>query len=113
MTFTLRVNFFLISFLLCSRNFSDQDSVIDTALKAREFTVKTLKTNFYQSSKASAALDPATGRMVTTSGLLSSRVLRTGTGIIVSSWGLVVTNFHTIINTNKLLVKVLYSDFIK
>ena len=106
MTFTLRIKIYLVFFLLCSRNLLAQDSVIDTAIKAREsiVTVKALKTDFYQSPKASAALDPATGRVILAHKLLSSHALRTGTGVIVSSSGLIVTNLHTIINANKLSV---------
>ena len=96
----------MIFFLLCGRELPAQDSVINTAIKARAsiVTVKALKTNFYQSPKTSAALDPATGRMIVARNLLSSNVLRTGAGVIVSSSGLIVTNLHTVLNANKLSV---------
>ena len=84
-----------------------QESLIETALKARQsiVTVKARTTIAHKSPKASAAIDPQSGRMIVAQRVRAARFEQNGAGVIINPSGLIVTNLHIVRGAQKLGVR--------
>lgn len=84
-----------------------QGSLIETALEFRESIVTVnalLAPQGIASPKAQAAIDAKTGRIVVASKVKAAQVGKQGAGVIIHPSGLIVTNIHTLYNTQKIAV---------
>ncbi|MCA9398874.1 MAG: trypsin-like peptidase domain-containing protein [Candidatus Omnitrophica bacterium] len=104
-----RLIFVLLILSLC-RNGYTQTSVLESILHSKKSIVDITAriTNVFQNPKASAAINPQTGKLLVARQKLVGRHDRTGAGVIISKDGLIVTNLHTVKFAQKIAVR-LYS----
>lgn len=92
--------------LLISRYTIAQTSIIDTAQKSIPsiVTVEAENVKLIKSPGTSAALDKKTGRLILLQNIKTNIQKRAGAGVIIDPSGIIVTNLHTIINTDQIKV---------
>ena len=89
---------FLFTHIFLPTNAAAGDSVIESAIKARRSIVHifAFQTQFFGSARASALLDPASGKMLIARNMKTLHAQKMGAGVIIDPAGMVVTNLHTV-----------------
>lgn len=98
---------FWIFFIFFPQTAWSQSSLIDSVLKSRQSVVhiKALREEIRALDKKKPVLNSKTGRISMAQKAITASLQKTGAGVIITTSGLIVTNFHTIQLAQKLSVR--------
>ena len=107
MPLTIKIFFgFTLALMCCANSVFAQPSIIEVLQGLMPSIVEITAENAgaISNPRTAVAIDKATGRLVVLRNIKTAYYKRKGAGVIIDPSGIIVTNFHTINNSNRITI---------